>query len=152
MALRTKPVLTSACKTLYHLLFSHSLPVHPTAHHSYCSHTGLPGVLKPSKYSVLQPYHAPPTPTSTTTRFLLCQVSFWRDTFISTSYKRATIPLPGFHVTLTRLNHHLPYIFYLFIVCPLILDCKLYEGRDLAFTNYCIVSVYFTLFLAHSRA
>lgn len=43
---------------------------------------------------------------------------------LSTSYKRATLLSPGLHVTLTWLHHHLPYIFYLFIVCPLILDCS----------------------------
>lgn len=145
MALRTKPVLTSACRPC--MTCSSLIPYPPAPPlitllqprwPAWCSQTLQ--VLWSCSLII------PPTPR---------QVSALSSTFLerslSTLYKRATLPSPGLHVTFTGLNHHLPYIFCLFIVCPLILDCKLYEGRDLAIINYYIVPVYLTLFLAHSR-
>lgn len=142
--IQNKAVLTSACRPC--ITCSSLIPYPPT----------------PPPITLLQPRW--PAWCSQTLQVLLScsliipppQVSALSSIFLerslSTLYKRAVLHSPGLHVTFTRLNHHLPYIFYLFIVCPLILDCKLYEGRDLAFINYYIVPVYLTLFLAHSRA
>lgn len=147
MVLRTKPVLTAACRPCVTCPLIPYPPAPPPSTllqphwPAWCSQT-LQVLWSCSLVTLLRPLPLPDP-----------QVSALSSVFTERSLSTPCIkeqPSPHQDSMLPLLGLITIYHVYS-ICCPLMLHCKLHEGRDLASINY-VVPVYLTLFLAHSRA